>query len=311
MNSTTNGTAPALTPAKQLADLRTYLEASKGRLADVVPKHLTPERLVRIACAAMSRAPKLLSCSRESILLAIMEAGQLGLEAGSPLGHAYLVPFANRKTQKLEATLQIGYKGLIHLARLGGAMSSPEARVVYERDHFQCEFGLHPVLVHKPHWGADRGQPLVAYAIIRLVGQDSEPIVDVMSVSEINAVRARSTASDNGPWVTDWSEMAKKTVLRRALKYCPMSTQLSDAVARDEAHEEAVELPVIDVTTASPEPAELPANARTEEIKEKLRRKRAAAPELAAPAASSASGEKHVTLEMPDGQTVDPGTTTT
>lgn len=274
-----NGTpTTALTPTQHLTNLRSYLEAAKTRLLDVAPKHLTPERLIRIAVAATSRSPKLLACSRESILLAVMEAAQLGLEAGSPLGHAYLVPFSNRKNQKLEAVLVVGYKGLIELARRGGQVSSCEARVVYAKDAFECEYGLKPILTHKPYWGDDRGQPKATYAIIRLVDPSAEPITDVMSVGEIEAVRRRSPSGDSGPWITDWAEMARKTVLRRALKYAPMSPAIAEAIARDEGLEEArqMELPVIDVTTGAPtaEPAAPPANGRTQEVKEKIRRRK-------------------------------------
>jgi len=281
---------------KEIIAIKQYLETAKDKLAEVLPKYLTPERLIRVAVAAMSRAPKLALCTRESILLAIMEAGQLGLEAGSPLGHAYLVPFENRKAGRVEATLIIGYKGLIELARRSGQVACAEARVVYAGDTFECEFGLHPRLVHRPNWGADRGQPLLAYSIIRMKGEGEEAITEVMTRDDIERVRARSRAGADGPWVTDWDMMARKTVLRRAMKYAPMPTALADALEHD-ADERAIETtatvvatPPAEDTPPAPEPAPAlpPPDARAEQAKDRIRKRR------------------QVSVVMPDGTTVNP-----
>lgn len=255
--------------AKQLTDMRSYLEQARTKLAEVVPKHLTPERLVRVAVAAMSRSPKLLLCTRESVLLAIMEAGQLGLEAGSPLGHAYLVPFEDRKRGQMVATLIIGYKGLIELARRSGQVSSCEARVVYERDTFDVEFGLTPRLVHRPHLGADRGQPVLGYAVIKMK-DGADAIVEIMTRAEIEGIRARSRAANEGPWVTDWEAMARKTVMRRAMKYAPMPTSVAEAMA----HDDAAESPQVTVAEPVDEPPTTTGDPRLEALKSTIRRKR-------------------------------------
>ena len=224
---------------RQVNDIKVYLEQAQDKLAQVLPKYLTPERLVRVAVAAMSRSPKLMACTRESLLLAIMEAGQLGLEAGSPLGHAYLVPFENKRKNTIEATLIIGYKGMIELARRSGQVASSEARVVYERDAFDVEFGLNPKLTHRPFFGGDRGQPVLAYAVIKMKGDGDEAIVEVMTRTEIEQIRARSKSPSEGPWVTDWEAMARKTVMRRAMKYAPMPTAVAEALAYEERGEGA------------------------------------------------------------------------
>lgn len=283
---------------KEIIAIKQYLETARDKLAEVLPKYLTPERLIRVAVAALSRAPKLALCTRESILLAIMEAGQLGLEAGSPLGHAYLVPFENRKAGRIEATLIIGYKGLIELARRSGQVACAEARVVYAGDVFDCEYGLHPRLTHRPCWTADRGQPLLAYAIIRMKGEGEDAITEVMTRDDIERIRARSRAGTDGPWVTDWDMMARKTVLRRALKYAPMPTALADALEHD-ADERAIETTATVVTAAppvpapdpvpDPAPAGPPGDPRAEAAKDRIRGKR-----------------RQVTVEMPDGTPLNP-----
>ena len=101
-----------------------------NQLKAALPQHLTPERVLRVArTAAMDH--KLAACNRDSVILGIIEASQLGLEVNSPLQQAYLIPYAN------QATLQIGYKGLMDLARQSGLVQRIWAQVVYSNEHFR------------------------------------------------------------------------------------------------------------------------------------------------------------------------------
>ncbi len=209
-------------------------DATKAAIKQVVPKHLTAERVLKVALAATARTPKLLECSVQSILQSVMQAAQLGLEPGSPLGHAYLVPYGK------ECTLIVGYKGLIDLARRSGQVDGIEARAVYEKDEFAVEYGLQTVLRHKPFLGQDRGALHAVYAIGRL--KDSEPQIEVMAKHEVDAIRARSRSGGSGPWQTDYTEMARKTVVRRLCKYLPLSVDIKGqkvdvGAAVDEAEE--------------------------------------------------------------------------
>lgn len=229
---------------------------TKAAVQQVVPRHLTPERVLKVALAATARTPKLLECSANSILQSVMQAAQLGLEPGSPLGHAYLVPYGK------ECTLIVGYKGLIDLARRSGQVDGIEARAVYEKDDFVVEYGLDTVLKHKPHIGADRGRLTAVYAIGRL--KDSEPQIEVMSRAEVDAIRARSRSSGSGPWVSDYDEMARKTVVRRLVKYLPMSVDIKgQKVDVGAAVDEAEEPAQIDAEAIVPQ---------TDPLEEKLRR---------------------------------------
>ncbi len=142
------------------------------------------------------------------------------------LGHAYLVPYGET------ATLIVGYKGLIDLARRSGQLSTIFARIVYQRDQFEYAYGLTERLEHIPANVDDSGDIQAAYAVARL--KDGGTQFEVMSKREIDAIRDRSKASKNGPWVTDYAEMAKKTVLRRLCKMLPASVELARAVALDE-----------------------------------------------------------------------------
>ena len=215
-----------------LANLRSLLEQAKEQIALALPRHMTPERMMRIVLTTVQRTPQLLECSPRSILGCVVEASQLGLEPDGILGHAYLVPFWNKHTQQRECQLIPGYKGLIDLARRSGQLSTIYAQVVYEKDRFEFAYGLDPKLVHVPSGDPDPGAVVAAYAVARL--KDGSVQFDVMWRHQIDRIRQRSRAGDSGPWVTDYEEMAKKTVLRRLCKMLPCSVELQRAVALDE-----------------------------------------------------------------------------
>ena len=163
---------------------------------------------------------------------AMMTAAQLGLEPNTPLGQAYLIPFWNGKAKCLECQFQLGYKGLIDLAYRSGEVSTIQANVVYENDEFEYELGLEPKLRHVPA-KSDRGDPVFFYAVFRT--KDGGYGFDVMSVDDVRAhAKKYSKAYSNGPWQTNFEEMAKKTVLKRVLKYAPLKSDFVRAVAADE-----------------------------------------------------------------------------
>ena len=252
----------ALTPQQRQKTIRDLLEKAKPKLAEVLPRHLTPDRLIRIACAATSRNRQLLACTPQSLLLAVMNAAQLGLEAGSPLGSAYLVPYGDT------CQLIVGYRGLIELARRSGEISMIEAHIVHENDAFTCRFGMEPVLEHEPCWTGDSGDVLAAYAVAKLT--DGSTQVEVMTRTQIDAIKNRSRAGRSGPWVTDYEEMARKTVVRRLCKYLPLSVEMSNALDMDVSAEVGTTTAdVIDIDIPDealpPEPA-----TRNDEVREAL-----------------------------------------
>ncbi|HET7663862.1 MAG TPA: recombination protein RecT [Rhodanobacteraceae bacterium] len=215
----------------------------KQQMALALPKHMTADRLARIALTEVRKVPKLAQCDQTSFLGAIMQCASLGLEPGGALGHAYLLPFDRRKkvgnqwkTVGTDVQLIIGYRGMIDLARRSGQIQSLEARAVYAEDEFHVEFGLDSNITHKPAWEKSERGPLVfVYAIAKL--KDGGVQFDVMSRAEIEKVRAQSKAKDNGPWVSHFDEMAKKTVIRRLFKYLPVSIEIQRAVGLDEQAE--------------------------------------------------------------------------
>ena len=217
---------------KQPQTIKDYINAMSGEIAKALPQVMTPERFTRIALSAVSNTPKLGSCTPQSFLGAMMNAAQLGLEPNTPLGQAYLIPFENRKKGITECQFQIGYKGLIDLAYRSGEVKMIDAQTVYENDEFEYELGMDPVLKHKPA-RTNRGNPIYFYATFKLTngGQGFQ----VMSIEDVqDHAKKYSKTYNNGPWQTNFEEMAKKTVLKKLLKYAPLKTEFVKQVTSDE-----------------------------------------------------------------------------
>lgn len=230
-----------LTQYKILSDA---LQRYQSHIAKSLPKHISPDRFIRVALTSAKKNPVLLECEGKSVIAAIIEAAQLGLELDGALGHAYLVPYRDKKGSYV-AQLQIGYKGFIDLARRSGRISSICARVVYDGDRYEVEFGLNEKLTHVPARPEDRGDPVAVYAVARF--HDGGYQFEWMWVEEIERIRKMSKASDSGPWITHWEEMAKKTVIRRLIKYLPLSPDISRAVTLDEYADAGIQSDIIDV----------------------------------------------------------------
>ncbi len=228
--------------------LTAYLMAGSSRasLAQVMPKTMSPDRMLKIALAAASRTPKLLECTKESFYIALHSCAQLGLEPNTPLGAAYLVPYFNGKTKQMEVQFQPGYRGLIDLARRSGQISTIFAYPVRKGDLFKYRLGLDPDIQHEPVSGPEAELTHV-YAVAKL--KDDGVQFVVMTRAEVEAIRQRSKAKDFGPWTTDYEQMALKTAIKRLCKYLPMTIEIADVVDHDNAVEYGDMNLVVDATT--------------------------------------------------------------
>jgi recombination protein RecT len=218
-------------PAASPGTLKALFESPEvlKRLQDVVPKHVTPDRLMKVFLSAILKTPALLTCTQASLVQSVVQLGELGLDPSGGLGFAYLVPY------KGTATAIIGYRGYIELARRSGQLSSVRARVVHQKDVFRVKYGLVEDLEHIPSDAANPGDLTHAYCIAEF--KDGGHHMEVMSKAQIDAIRARSKAADKGPWVTDYEAMAQKTVIRRAAHFWPLSPELGRAMEVDEERE--------------------------------------------------------------------------
>lgn len=225
----------ALQRANPQDGIQRMLQHAWPRIAAVMPKHMSSERLYQLAVSTINQTPRLAECDSASLLSCVMKCSALGLEpsAVDGLGRAYILPFRNHG--RMQATFIIGYKGLIDLARRSGQLVSIHAQAVYQGDEFdywEDEDGQHfkfrpnRSIEHTPNNLTD------VYVTASLVGGGK--VFEHMTKAEVDAIRKRSKSANNGPWVTDYEAMALKTVIRRSARYLPMSTEALDAVASDE-----------------------------------------------------------------------------
>lgn len=212
-------------------NMQQYIKKMESEIAKALPSVMTPERFTRITLSALSANQKLQETTPQSFLGAMMTAAQLGVEPNTPLGQAYLIPYRNKGV--MECQFQLGYKGLIDLAYRSGEISVIQAKTVYEGDTFTYSFGLEPELKHIPCQDGEKGEVTHFYAMFRT--KDGGYGFDVMTVDEVRAhARKFSKSFSNGPWQTNFEEMAKKTVLKKVLKYAPMKSDFVRGITQDE-----------------------------------------------------------------------------
>jgi recombination protein RecT len=211
--------------------MQSYIKSMEGEIKKALPSVLTPERFTRMVLSAISTNPQLGSCTPSSFLGAMMSAAQLGLEPNTPLGQAYILPYKNKGT--LEAQFQLGYKGLIDLAYRSGEVELVQAQIVYANDTFHCEYGLEPKLTHIPA-DSDRGEAIKVYAMFKT--KSGGYGFEVMSMDDVRKHAqkySKSFGSSFSPWATNFEEMAKKTVLKKCLKYAPLKSDFVKGVVQD------------------------------------------------------------------------------
>lgn len=197
-------------------------EAMRNQFALALPKHLTAERFTRIAITALTRTPKLQECTPESFMRCLLDLSALGIEPDGRRAH--LIPYGK------ECTLILDYKGIAELVMRSGSVSSIHADKICDADDFEVDRGK--IIKHKIDFRKPRGDAYAYYVLISF--KDGTEKSEVMTREEVDAIRKRSRAGNSGPWVTDFDEMAKKTVFRRASKWLQLSPEVRDAIDKDE-----------------------------------------------------------------------------
>lgn len=222
------------TEPKQPKTIAQLIDLQRAEIARALPKHMDADRLARIATTTIKTTPKLLECSATSLLGALMLSAQTGLEPG-PLGHVYFVPRWNGKTKTQECQWQLGYRGIIELARRSGNLVSIEARDVRANDHFEYRYGLDEQLDHQPFMGGARGDIIAAWGLAKFT--DGGHYFVVLSRADLDEAMSRSDSAVKGfgPWITDYAAMARKTVIRRMAPFLPLSAEQAQVIAQDES----------------------------------------------------------------------------
>src|SRR5690625_5055336 len=244
-----------------------YLKQMAPAMQEALPKHMSVDRLLRLAMTTIRTTPELRQADVASLLGGVMQAAQLGLEPGL-LGQCYLLPFKNNKKGTTDVQFIIGYKGMIDLARRSGHIQSIYAHAVYEKDEFEYELGLNPKLNHKPFMDGDRGDYIGSYAVAHF--KDGGYQFEFMPKAEIEKRRNASPGgrSKYSPWNNYYEEMANKTVIRHMWKYLPISVEIQEAVQYDEGTARSIKdiTPDDDIFLEAPEPIEVESQEDPEEF---------------------------------------------
>ena len=220
-------------------EVRSAIERMSPQFKAALPAHVSVDRFVRVTLTAVQTNPALLEADRRTLFAAATKAAQMGLLPDGREGA--IVTFKN------QAQWMPMVAGIMKLVRNSGEISTWSVQAVYENDQFDFCLGDEEHIIHKPNL-ANRGKLIAVYSIVTM--KDGEKSREVMSVEDVEAIRKRSRSANAGPWVTDFAEMAKKTVVRLHSKRLPLSTDI-DGVIRDDD-----ELFMPPAEPAAPAPAE-------------------------------------------------------
>lgn len=210
------------------------LERNKGAIGLSLPRGMDQDRFVRLLLTATASNPRLLECDPISFLRAGVISAQLGLEPNDPRGEAYLIPYGK------QVQFQIGYKGLMKLARRAGAAGFG-ADVVYTGDEFDWMQGTEQWLRHKRHGNDDAAQITHAWAAAKVDGESEFVVMFRSQVDKImhesQAWRGAEKGKRDSPWHTNYDEMAIKTAIKRLCKKLPQNAELMHAIEVDDQSE--------------------------------------------------------------------------
>jgi recombination protein RecT len=304
MNATTdqtkeNGTSKAVEKRSPMTILKDGFETWKPTLRAILPRHIDPERVIKIAMNVYLNNPELHKCTPMSMVKATMQCAELGLEPSPLLGECAFIPFENKRKVKdgntwkeikvPEVQLMPMYVGLTKLAKQTGEIADVYAVIVDESEKFPefeesgkfsggffVEQGTVRQIHHIQRIEGRTGKLFAVYGVVKF--KDGTCHFEVLGKSDVDAIRKRSKTSENGPWVTDYDAMARKTAIKQALKTVPKSPQkpgLSQSIAADNAADQgeafstdltaAIDTEGVEVTAEPSNP-----KSRVEQLSEKL-----------------------------------------
>lgn len=235
----------------------------------------SPERVkqeISFAIQIINKSAQLQKCSSDSLKQAVLNVSNIGLTLNTAAKEAYLIPRWNGVTRLNEACLEPSYVGLCKLLTDAGSVKSIVCQLVHESDKFEIDLAnnMNPV-THKPELvKSKRGNILGAYALATLI--DGTRQVEYMDIEEINEIRERSetykafkeSKIKSCTWVTDFGEMARKTVIKRIYKYLPRTERM-------QAIDKAVEVDNQDFTASDDQLSYIESLLSTSDVQDKER----------------------------------------
>lgn len=241
---------PNKTEITTVGDVRSWLEGdnlNKQIVSYFRNDKAASMQFVTAAIDYIRRTPKLLECTKTSLIMSFLQLAQFRFMPSSVSGEAFVIPYKDRHSQTTQAQFQLGYQGILTLLYRHPKVSTVAAQIVYENDTFEYEEGLEPRLVHKPAIGEDRGKPVAVYAVAKMA--DGSKVFKVMSEDEVMKIKAMSKAagSKHSPWNSNDPEkwMWRKTCIIQLSKTLPKTHDFNIAVAKD-YEGSGLEMPTLD-----------------------------------------------------------------
>lgn len=206
------------------------LKAYASEVDRALPKHLSGERMCRIALTEFRKNPKLADCDPKSVFGCVVAAAQLGLEIGMQ-GQGWLVPYYDHKKKKLICQFIPGWQGVNDLvARAGRATTWTGA--VYANDEFDYALGDRPFVRHKPSGDDEDEKSLQFVYAVGRVKNAEWPVIEVWPIKKVLRHRDKYNKVGDAHYSHDNLEMyGRKVALLQVLKYMPKSAEVMQAVA--------------------------------------------------------------------------------
>jgi len=207
--------------ADKPTDIFSMLKVWQPEIQRALPKHMSVDRMTRIALTEIRKTPALGRCQPLSLFAAVISAAQMGLEIG--MGRCFLVPY------KEECQLIPGWKGMVELANRSGR-SACWTGAVFEGDKFEYQMGDSPFVRHIP-MGEDAPDKIThVYAVGRVKGSEW-PVIEVWPIAKVWKHRDRYNRQGTKHYSYREPEMyARKIPLLQVLKYLPSSPELEAAM---------------------------------------------------------------------------------
>jgi recombination protein RecT len=221
-------TAVAVTDVEDPKTFPGMLVAFKAQIAAALPKHISADRMARIALTSFRQVPLLARCPPVSVFAAVIQSAQLGLEIGLN-GRGFLVPY-KRKDGTYECQFIPGWKGLVELANRTGRCSVWTGGV-FKGDAFDYELGDSPFVKHKPGAEDDPKKLTHVYAVGRIRGNEY-PVIEVWPIDKVrNHFERYNKVGERHYGFGNWEMYSRKVPLLQVLKYMPSSPELEAAIA--------------------------------------------------------------------------------
>lgn len=256
-------------------------DRTKDYLKSMLGSEKKRDSFVTTLTAAVSDDKLLQECEPMSVMYAALKATALDLPIDKNLGYAALLPYKDSKTGKTEAQFQIMRNGWMELAQRSGQIASIVNEVVHEGELVSKNKFTGDYIFDEEQRKSDKVIGYMAY--VRLTNGFQKTVYWDVEKCRKHAMTFSKTFKRNiGLWMTDFDNMALKTVLKHLItKYMPKSASMLDAIRSDQAVlAEDAKVTYIDSATEIQESYDEYTDLSVEEKKELMRKSENKAPEM-------------------------------